>query len=275
MASKKSVVPFGPQHPVLPEPIHLDLVLDDEKVVEAIPSIGFVHRGLESLVKKKDFKEMQYVVERTCGICSFMHGMTYCETIEHIMDVEVPVRGRYLRTIWCEMSRLHSHMLWLGLLADAFGFESLFYQCWRMREQILDMFEASTGGRVIFSVNAPGGVLKDMPSDMLHAFVEKLDGFETELHKIADIFLNAILLLCYKKDADTIDLIQKIIESYNRDKNQSVSISGTALDIYIEILKELMSDEVDLHDKRALNTLLLKFLIVSLQSMELLKQYLK
>ena len=58
MASKKSVVPFGPQHPVLPEPIHLDLVLDDERVVEAIPSIGFVHRGLESLVKKKDFKEL-------------------------------------------------------------------------------------------------------------------------------------------------------------------------------------------------------------------------
>ena len=66
MASKKSVVPCGPQHPVLPEPIHLDLVLDDERVVEAIPSIGFVHRGLESLVKKKDFKEMQYVVERIC-----------------------------------------------------------------------------------------------------------------------------------------------------------------------------------------------------------------
>ena len=60
MASKKSVVPFGPQHPVLPEPIHLDLVLDDEKVVEAIPSIGFVHRGLESLVKKKDFKEVRH-----------------------------------------------------------------------------------------------------------------------------------------------------------------------------------------------------------------------
>jgi len=119
-----------------------------------------------------------------------MHGMTYCEAIEHMMGVEVPVRGRYLRTIWCEMSRLHSHMLWLGLLADAFGFESLFYQCWRMREQILDMFEASTGGRVIFSVNAPGGVLKDMPPEMLRAFVEKLEDFEAQLHKIADTFLN-------------------------------------------------------------------------------------
>ena len=81
--AKQSIIPFGPQHPVLPEPIHLDLVLEDEKVVEAIPSIGFVHRGLESLVTKKDFNEMTYVIERTCGICSFMHGMGYCESIEN------------------------------------------------------------------------------------------------------------------------------------------------------------------------------------------------
>mgnify|MGYP002802765197 CR=1 FL=1 len=138
---KRSVIPYGPQHPVLPEPIHLDLVIEDEKIIEAIPSIGFIHRGLESLVEKKDFNEMTYVVERTCGICSFMHGMGYCESVEHIMHVEVPDRGKFLRTIWCEMSRMHSHLLWLGLLADAFGFESLFYQCWRMREKILDLFE--------------------------------------------------------------------------------------------------------------------------------------
>ena len=80
---KTSIIPFGPQHPVLPEPIHLDLVIEDEKVIEAIPSIGFVHRGLESLVDKKDFNEMTYVVERTCGICSFMHGMGYCESVAY------------------------------------------------------------------------------------------------------------------------------------------------------------------------------------------------
>ncbi len=56
--STRSVVPFGPQHPVLPEPIHLDLVLEDEKVVEAVPSIGFIHRGLEKLVEKKDFQRI-------------------------------------------------------------------------------------------------------------------------------------------------------------------------------------------------------------------------
>ena len=86
----QSVIPFGPQHPVLPEPIHIDLVLEDEKVVEAIPSVGFVHRGLEMLAEKRDFNDYQYVVERTCGICSFGHGLAYCEALEKIFDAEVP-----------------------------------------------------------------------------------------------------------------------------------------------------------------------------------------
>lgn len=185
-----SVVPFGPQHPVLPEPIHIDLVLDDTKVLEAVPSIGYVHRGLESLVKKKDFNEMVYVAERVCGICSFMHGMGYCEAVEQIMGVEVPTRGKYLRTIWAEMSRLHSHLLWLGLLADAFGFESLFMHSWKLRERILDMIEASTGGRVIFSVNQVGGVLKDMPTDMLKSFDKELTAMYKEIKETTDVFLN-------------------------------------------------------------------------------------
>jgi len=188
--AKKTVIPFGPQHPVLPEPIHLDLVLEDEVVLEAIPSIGFIHRGLENLCKKKDFNEMVYVSERICGICSFMHGMGYCNAVEKIMDVEVPDRARYLRTIWSEMSRIHSHLLWLGLLADAFGFESLFMQSWRIREKILDMFEISTGGRVIFSVNKIGGVLKDMPDDMIKSFVDILVGMKKELREATRIFLD-------------------------------------------------------------------------------------
>lgn len=188
--STRSVVPFGPQHPVLPEPIHLDLVMEDEKVVQAIPSIGFVHRGLEKLVEKKDFNEMAFVAERICGICSFMHGMGYCEALEHIMGVEIPPRAKYLRTIWAEMSRIHSHTLWLGLLADAFGFESLFYQSWRIREKILDMFEVSTGGRVIFSVNKIGGQRKDMSNDMLADFMKIFADMEKEMKELTKTFLN-------------------------------------------------------------------------------------
>lgn len=187
---EKSVVPFGPQHPVLPEPIHLDLVLEDEKVIEAIPSIGFVHRGLEGLADKRDFNDYQYVIERICGICSFKHGMCYCESLEKIFDAEIPQRAKYLRTIWGEMSRIHSHLLWLGLLADAFGFDALFMQCWRMREKVLDMFETSTGGRVIFSVNKIGGVLRDMDSSMLKSFVDIFDGMQKDLKALTNTFIN-------------------------------------------------------------------------------------
>ncbi|MDD6603236.1 MAG: nickel-dependent hydrogenase large subunit [Eubacteriales bacterium] len=188
--SKQSIVPFGPQHPVLPEPIHIDLVLEDEKVVEAIPSVGFVHRGLEELAEKRDFNDYLYVVERTCGICSFGHGLGYVEALEAVMSQEVPDRAKYLRTFWFEMSRIHSHLLWLGLLADAFGFDALFMQAWRMREKVLDMFEESTGGRVIFSVNTIGGVRKDMDSAMIKSFVDIFDGMEKELKRMTDVFLN-------------------------------------------------------------------------------------
>ena len=184
-----SVVPFGPQHPVLPEPIHLDLVIEDEKVIEAVPSIGFVHRGLESLIAKKDYNEMVYVAERTCGICSFGHGMGYVEAVEKIMNIEIPDRARYLRTIWMELSRMHSHLLWLGLLAYAIGCESLFYHCWRIREQVLDMIEESTGGRVIFSVNKVGGVMKDMDAAMLTRFSEKLGEVEDQVIAVRKNFL--------------------------------------------------------------------------------------
>jgi len=124
--SRKIIVPFGPQHPVLPEPIHIDLVLQDEKVVEAIPSIGYIHRGLETLVARREYPEYVYVAARTCGICSFIHGMTYCQAVEQVMNLEVPERALFLRTIWSEYSRMHSHLLWLGLFADALGFENLF-----------------------------------------------------------------------------------------------------------------------------------------------------
>ena len=185
----RTIVPFGPQHPVLPEPIHLDLVLEDEKVVEAIPRIGYIHRGLEKLVEKKDFQQYTYVAERICGICSFMHGMGYCMTIESIMEIEIPERSKFLRTIWAELSRMHSHILWLGLLADAFGFESLFMQSWKIREQILDIFEETTGGRVIFSVCDIGGVRKDINTETLQKIVGILTQVEKELSELTQVFL--------------------------------------------------------------------------------------
>ena len=186
----RTIIPFGPQHPVLPEPIHLDLAVEDEKVVEAIPSVGFVHRGLERLVERKDYREFVYVAERICGICSFIHGQTYCQAVEEIMKVDVPRRARYLRTIWGELSRLHSHLLWLGLLADSFGFESLFMHSWRVREKILDIIEATTGGRVIFGSCKIGGVRRDIGPEALQTMLKELDAIEADMREIVDVFLD-------------------------------------------------------------------------------------
>jgi Ni,Fe-hydrogenase III large subunit len=188
--SRKIVIPFGPQHPVLPEPIHLDLVLEDETVVEAIPSIGYVHRGLETLVTKREYPEYVYIAERTCGICSFIHGMTYCQGVEQIMGLDLPERAHYLRTIWSEYSRLHSHLLWLGLFADGMGFENLFMNCWRQREMVLDVLEETTGGRVIQGSCKVGGVRKDIPAETLLRMVSGLDPLERNLKDLADIFLH-------------------------------------------------------------------------------------
>jgi len=157
-------------------------------VVEAIPSIGYIHRGLEKLVEKKDYQQFVYVAERICGICSFMHGMGYCMSIENIMGVQIPERAEFLRTIWAELSRIHSHMLWLGLLADALGFESLFMHSWRLREQILDIFEETTGGRVIFSVCDIGGVRRDIDSEMLKKINSILDGLKKNFQKSQKYF---------------------------------------------------------------------------------------
>lgn len=185
-----TIVPFGPQHPVLPEPLHLKLVLEDEIVKEALPTLGYVHRGLETLCAIKDMDQMVQVVERTCGICSCIHAHTYCMCIEELLGVEVPKRGDFLRIMWSELHRMHSHLLWLGLLADAFGMESLFMHCWRIRERVMDVLEATAGNRVIISVNKIGGVRRDMSQDQLRWISKVIDELELELDKIKPVLTN-------------------------------------------------------------------------------------
>jgi len=188
--SKQITVPFGPQHPVLPEPLHLDLVLEDEKVVDVIPTIGYVHRGLEKLVEKREYTEYVYIAERICGICSFIHSQAYVQGIEQIMGLEIPERAQFLRTIWSEYSRLHSHLLWLGCFADSMGFESLFMNSWRLREHILDDLESTTGGRVIQGACKVGGVRRDITPEKLDEMVKGLKTLEGELRDLTDVFLN-------------------------------------------------------------------------------------
>ncbi|EMG37261.1 ech hydrogenase subunit E [Desulfocurvibacter africanus PCS] len=185
----RTIIPFGPQHPVLPEPIHLKLVVEDEIVKEALPAIGYVHRGLEKLADIRDYNQMIQIVERVCGICSMIHAMCYCQGLEEMMKVEAPSRAKYLRVIWSELHRMHSHLLWLGLFADAFGFEALFMQFWKIRERIMDINEATAGNRVIVSVNVVGGVRRDLSPEQCRWILKELEEVERQIKELQSTML--------------------------------------------------------------------------------------
>lgn len=180
--------PFGSQHPVLPEAVQLSLTCEDEQVVEVRPVIGYMHRGIEKAAERNPYVNNVFLCERICGICSFMHALSYCQVVEELMKVEIPPRARYLRVVWSELSRMHSHLLWLGLLADSFGFESLFMQCWRTRETVLDMLEMTTGQRIIHSACVVGGVRRDINADLEHQVREMLKKVKSQLDAILPVF---------------------------------------------------------------------------------------
>ena len=182
--------PFGPQHPVLPEPLHLNITYEDEKVVSVSPAIGYVHRGIEKAGELNEYPQNVFLVERVCGICSFMHAMTYCQGIEDLMDIEITPRAKYLRVFYSELSRVHSHLLWLGLLADAFGFESLFMRYWAIREKVVDMMEMTGGHRIILSPCAIGGIRRDITAEQIKIVEQTLQEVRQELDRIAPVVMN-------------------------------------------------------------------------------------
>ena len=186
---KYTIFPFGPQHPVLPEPIQLRFMVDEEKIVDASVNVGYVHRGIERACELNDYQRNVYLCERVCGICNFMHALCYCMALEKLVDVEVPERAQYLRVIWAELNRLESHLLWLGLLADAMGFESLFMQFWRDREIVMDLQERTGGNRVIISTCVVGGVRRDISGQLAEHFKESMLELKRRMDKLAPVIL--------------------------------------------------------------------------------------
>jgi ech hydrogenase subunit E len=119
-----------------------------------------------------------------------MHSLGYCQAVEEIMKIEVPERALYLRVIWAELSRVHSHIFWFGVAADAFGFESLFMQALRLREVVLDIFEETTGGRVILGACKVGGVRRDINAEALQGILGKLTTLKADLDELCAVFMN-------------------------------------------------------------------------------------
>ena len=159
--ARTTVVPIGPQHPVLVEPIHLRFEVEEEVVKGVTPVIGYNHRGIEKLMEN-DFKKNVFISERVCGICSHQHSTAYSQAVERVMGVTPPDRALLIRTIMFELNRIHSHLLIIGLEADAIGYENMFMQCWRDREIVMRLVEMVSGNRVHYSMNQPGGVRRDI-----------------------------------------------------------------------------------------------------------------
>jgi len=96
-------MPFGPVHPSLKEPEYFKLILEGEKIVQVIPRIGYVHRGIERAAQERTWVKNTYLFERICGICSFAHSLGYTHAVEALTGFEVPKRGRYIRLIVPEL----------------------------------------------------------------------------------------------------------------------------------------------------------------------------
>ena len=155
-------IPIGPYHIALEEPYKIELECEGETVIGSSIKVGFNFRGIEWLAQRKNITQCIALLERVCGICSNVHSMSLCMTLERIGDIEVPARGQHIRTVMAELERLHSHLLWAGVAAELIGFETLFMHIFRLRETVMDTLESISGNRVNYSMNRIGGVNRDI-----------------------------------------------------------------------------------------------------------------
>jgi NADH-quinone oxidoreductase subunit D len=162
-------IPIGPQHPALKEPSCFLVTLDGERVVRADVRLGYNHRGIEKAAESRTWIQDLFLIERICGICSHSHTTAFVQAIEEIGSIEVPRRGLYLRALVCELERIHSHLLWLGVAGHEVGFDTLLMYTWRDREVVMDLLALVTGARVNYGYNAIGGVRRDLTPEMITA----------------------------------------------------------------------------------------------------------
>jgi NADH-quinone oxidoreductase subunit D len=164
---------FGPHHPATHGVLRLLVTLQGEIVRDIKPIIGYVHTGIEKTAEDKAYWKVITVVERMDYLAYYFNSMAFVGAVETLLEVEVPARAQYLRVIHMELNRIMSHLVWLGTSALDLGAISMFWYCFREREEILDLFEMSSGQRMHTRYFQVGGVIEDVPA----GFAPKLRGF--------------------------------------------------------------------------------------------------
>ncbi|WP_084312563.1 NADH-quinone oxidoreductase subunit D [Desulfobulbus elongatus] len=174
---------MGPQHPATHGVLRVDLELDGETIVECTPQVGYLHRGFEKLAENKTYAQALILTDRLDYIAAMANNVGYCVAVERLLDISVPLRAKYIRTIVAEMSRICSHLLWLATHALDIGAMTVFLYCFREREILLDLFEELCGARLTFSYPRIGGVRQDVTARFIDGLQRFLDIFPSKIEE--------------------------------------------------------------------------------------------
>jgi NADH-quinone oxidoreductase subunit D len=168
---------MGPHHPATHGVLRLLVSLEGERVIDLKPIMGYVHTGIEKNCEDKSYWKVIPFVERMDYLSYFFNMQAFCGAVEQMLELEIPPRATYLRTIFLELNRLHSHLFWLGTTALDLGAISMLWYALRERDTILDLFEMATGQRMHTRYFQVGGVFEDIPA----GFEQKLREFTADM----------------------------------------------------------------------------------------------
>jgi NADH-quinone oxidoreductase subunit D len=168
---------FGPQHPATHTTLRLVLTLDGEKVVDAVPHIGYLHSGFEKLGEHLDFNQYVTIVDRMNYISPLANEIAWHHAVEKLLGIELTPRCKYLRTILAELMRLHDHLLNVGAMALDLGAFTAFLYAFQQREKIYDLVEYASGQRFHSSYTRVGGVMFDVNLDWVQKVRDFVAGF--------------------------------------------------------------------------------------------------
>ena len=182
------VLNMGPQHPATHGVLRLVLEIDGETVVRLYPEIGYLHTGIEKTCEAKFYHQVVPLTDRIDYLAPMINNLCYCLAVEKLLDLEIPPKAQWMRVMLSELTRLNSHLIWLGTHAMDIGALTVFLYTFREREEILRLFEAVSGQRMMTSYIRIGGLALEEPLDFLsrvQAFIkifpEKIDEYENLL----------------------------------------------------------------------------------------------
>jgi len=182
------ILNMGPQHPSTHGVLRLLLEIDGETVVRIMPDIGYLHTGIEKTCEAKFYQQVVPLTDRIDYLCPLTNNLCYCLAVEKLLGLEIPPKAQWLRVLLNELTRINSHLVWLGTHALDIGAMTVFLYCFREREDVLRLFEAVSGQRMMTSYFRIGGLALEPPLDFLdrvrdfaRRFPAKVDEYENLL----------------------------------------------------------------------------------------------